>query len=82
MQPQKYLAFYSSSSGCFQPPTSRVVSVTVLPGLFGSFLKRTRAGNQGGESRALVPAHHTQSEGANTLAQMDPCLQRNTYKQF
>lgn len=49
MQPQKYLAFYSSSSRCFQPPTSRVVSVTVLPGLFGSFFKRTRAGNQGGE---------------------------------
>lgn len=49
MQPQKYLAFYSSSSRCFQPPTSRVVSVTVLPGLFESFLKRTRAGNQGGE---------------------------------
>lgn len=51
MQPQKYLAFYSSSLRCFHPPTSRVVlvSVTVLPGLFGPFLKRTRAGNQGGE---------------------------------
>lgn len=51
MQPQKYLAFYSSSSRCFYPPISRVVlvSVTVLPGLFGPFLKRTRAGNQGGE---------------------------------